>query len=102
MDIENQPINMFLREALLRTPQGWLVVASFILNWVLVGLVAFTELSSIVPSSGPVLIYILALPWPLAVLLAFVMSSPPHYKASLFSTIFTAGVAIAPYWWLYA
>lgn len=102
MDIENQPINIFVREALLRTPQGWFVVTSFIVNWVLVCLVALTGLNSIIPPSGPALVYIMILPWPFVVLLAFVMTSSPHYRASLFSTVFTAGAAIAPYWWLYA
>lgn len=102
MDIENQPIKVFICEVLLRTPQGLFVIASFIVNWALVGLVAFTELSSIVPPSGPLLVYIVIIPWPFVVLLALVVSSSPHYKTSLFSTAFTASAAIAPYWWLYA
>jgi hypothetical protein len=102
MEIENQSISVFIRETLLRTPQGLVVLASFVINWLLVILVSFFNLSIITPDSGTLMIYIVILPWPFAVLLAFLISSSPHYKANLTATVFTAASAIVPYWLLYA
>ena len=102
MDIEKQPLKIFIREAILRTPQGWVVLVSFIVNWALVLLALITKLSFILPQSGTALIYLVILPWPFIVLLIFVSLSSPHYRASISATFFTAGAAATPYWWLYA
>ena len=62
MDVEKQPISIFFRQAMLRTPQGWCVVGSFVINWLLVTLVAMTSLRIVIPESGSTLIYLLILP----------------------------------------
>ena len=102
MDIEQQPIKIFIREAMLRTPQGLVVLASFIVNWVLVLLTILTNLTFILPESGPALIYVVIFPWPFIVFLIFVQLSSPHYYASMSTTLISAGIAVMPYWWLYA
>jgi|GEM_PF-4659820 len=101
MDIEGQPLNIFIREAMLKTPQGWVVLISFIMNWTLVLLTLTTKISFIVPDSGTTLIYLVILPWPFIVLLTFISLSSPKYYAHLLATIITAGIAVIPYWWLY-
>ena len=101
MNIEDQPLKTFFLEAIIKTPQGWFVIVSFVANSILVTLVLVTNWAAVVPESGPMLIYILVVPWPFVVLSVFVASSSPHYRSSLMSTLITAGFCFAPYWWLY-
>lgn len=101
MDIEKQPISVFIREAVLKTPQGWVLAASFIINWLIVLLVSVTSSSIFVPESGVTSIYLLFLPWPFVVLTIFVKASSPHYNSSIWATFLTLWIAGVPYWCVY-
>lgn len=81
MNYANGPITEFLRGPLLRTPQGWLVLASFAFYWMLALLMLLTGFNP-QPAKEAGASVALALLYPLVVLVFFVRFGIPEFHFS--------------------
>ncbi len=101
MNLENKPVQIFIKEAMLRSPQGLVVLFGFITYWLLSVLI-LSNPELILPKPGMQFgILFLYFSWPFVLLMTFVKFSSPNYTASLFDTIFIFGEYLAPLWWVY-
>lgn len=101
MDLERQPIQIFIREALMKTPQGLVVIASFVIYWILsVGVMVFPEylLADVGLRTGALILFI---PWPFVSLMINLKLSSPNYTSSMSSLLIIGFFSLLPLWWVY-
>ncbi len=101
MNIEEQPISVFVKKVLLRTPQGLLVVANFVFYWVLSLIILLPPKLGLVVAGADLNTLILFIPWPFVVLLVNVVLSSPRYDPNPFVAVVVAVFACLPLWWVY-
>lgn len=95
MSYDRLPVTELLRGPVLRTPQGWVVLASAVL-YASVALLAF--FGGVHPSLGKTTgaVLVLCAFWPLITFLVFVRSSSPTFGASFPKAAYVAAVALCP------
>jgi hypothetical protein len=101
MDLESKPLHIFVKEALMRTAQGRVVIMSFVVYWLLsvcVFLHPATFLSSPEIMLGALIVF---LPWPLVSLLITLILSSPPYRSDSISAVIVTFCSGMPLWWVY-
>lgn len=95
MDYSSAHVSALLRGPLLSTPQGWVVLTSFVGYYALAGLFALALIPAPLGKAIDTAV-ILCLFWPFIVFLCFVKEGAPSFKPSLWQTLFVASAALAP------
>lgn len=95
MSYSDQPIGALLKGPLLTTPQGHVVLISFLSYLVLV---AFFAVGLLAPPLGKSIgsVVVTCLAWPFIVFLMFVKHGLPSFRPSSSGTLFLAAAALMP------
>lgn len=95
MTYANQPVAKLLRGPLLRTPQGWLVLAGLAGYWLLALLFG---IGALIPPLGKDLgsAVVVCLAWPLITFLYFVKNGLPDFEASWGRAAMVGACVLAP------
>lgn len=95
MNYAHRPITEFLRGPLLRTPQGWVVLASLAFYWLLALLMLLTGFNPLPTKEGGGSV-VLALLYPLVVFVYFVRFAMPEFRFSASDSAILLLAALMP------
>ena len=95
--IERQPLNVFFKEAVFRTVEGWIwlaTTAAYVL-----GAMLFVVSPDVIDrgglQSGNVAVFLV---WPILSFIVFVATCSPNYTSSVFSTGFVTVFSLIGFW----
>jgi hypothetical protein len=90
----SSPVSSLLRGPLVRTPQGWVTVASAIASWFWAAYVVATGASEPIAQEPGRAVTLLII-WPFLVFLFYVRLSMPHFRSSWVQACLLAVSALA-------
>lgn len=100
-DLEHQPLTVFFREAVLRTVEGWIWMATTVAYLFAAALYMLGLPFVSVPNDARWVIISVFLGWPIISFIVFARLGSPHYTTRIFSTCCVAVFSLFGFWMVF-